>query len=93
MEKRPKTKEALEELNKYISQYNININKKIHITYLDKITTNFPVDVLIFLEPSEGRQIKLITSMKCLLQVFNKLDIIKKIKEQIKNITEEVFQD
>ena len=83
MEKRPKTKEALEELNKYISQYNININKKIHITYLDKITTNFPVDVLIFLEPSEGRQIKLITSMKSLLQVFNKLDIIKKIKEQI----------
>ena len=78
LEKRPTSDKALEILNNYISIYNININKKIHVTYLNNISSNFQTSVLEFLKPSNDRKIKLITSMKCVLQVLYKLnDIIE----------------
>ena len=70
---------------KYKYKNNININKKIHVTYLDNIKNDFPKDILEFLEPSVARQIKLITSMRSLLQALYKLDAMKIINQQINN--------
>ena len=83
MDLRPSSYDALQELNEHISQYNIDLNKKIHVTYLNNINNNFQIDVLYFLKPSNSRQIKLITSMKSLMQILYKLDVIKKIKIQL----------
>ena len=88
MDLRPSSNEALQELNEHISQYNIDMNKKIHVTYLNNIDNNFNIDVLYFLKPSNSRQIKLITSMKSLMQVLYKLDIINKIKNQMNNFNQ-----
>ena len=85
---RPSSNEALQELNGHISQYNIDMNKKIHVTYLNNIDNNFNIDVLYFLKPSNSRQIKLITSMKSLMQVLYKLDVIKNIKNQMNNFNQ-----
>ena len=83
MEKRPTSDKALEKLNNYISIYNIDTNQKIHVTYLNFINNNFQTNILEFLNPSNDRKIKLITSMKCVLQVLYKLDEMKKIKKII----------
>ena len=83
MDLRPSSYDALQELNEHISQYNIDLNKKIHVTYLNNFNNNFQIDVLYFLKPSNSRQIKLITSMKSLMQILYKLDVIKKIKIQL----------
>ena len=91
--KRPKAKEAFELLKKEITVNNIDINQKIYVTYLDNIKNDFPMDILEFLDHNEGRQIKLITSMKCLLQVFNKLDIMEKIQAQINEYKKNEFYD
>ena len=88
MDLRPSSNEALQELNGHISQYNIDMNKKIHVTYLNNIDNNFNIDVLYFLKPSNSRQIKLITSMKSLMQVLYKLDVIKNIKNQMNNFNQ-----
>ena len=85
---RPSSNEALQELNGHISQYNIDMNKKIHVTYLNNIDNNFDIDVLYFLKPSNSRQIKLITSMKSLMQILYKLDVIKNIKNQMNNFNQ-----
>ena len=85
---RPSSNEALQELNGHISQYNIDMNKKIHVTYLNNIDNNFNIDVLYFLKPSNSRQIKLITSMKSLMRVLYKLDVIKNIKNQMNNFNQ-----
>ena len=90
MEKRPTSSEALEKLNKYISMNKININQTIHVTYLNNIQNNFQKPVLEFLKPSNARKIKLITSMKSLLQVLFRLDNMKKIKEDIRSYNEPV---
>ena len=86
MEKRPTSDKALEILNNYISIYNIDISKKIHVTYLNNISNNFQTSVLEFLKPSNDRKIKLITSMKCVLQVLYKLNDMKKIKKIINEL-------
>ena len=90
MEKRPTSSEALEKLNKYISMNKININQTIHVTYLNNIQSNFQKPVLEFLKRSNARKIKLITSMKSLLQVLFRLDNMKKIKEDIRSYNEPV---
>ena len=90
VEKRPTSSEALEKLNTYISRNKININQTIHVTYLNNAKSIFPTTVLEFLKPSNARKIKLITSMKSLLQVLFRLDNMKKIKENIRSYNEPV---
>ena len=90
MEKRPTSSEALEKLNKYISMNKININQTIHVTYLNNIQNNFQKPVLEFLKPSNARKIKLITSMKSLLQVLFRLDNMKKIKKDLRDYKEPI---
>ena len=90
MEKRPTSSEALEKLNAYISKNKININRIIHVTYLNNVKSNFQTTVLEFLKPSDARKIKLITSMKSVLQVLYRLDNMKKIKKDLRDYKEPI---